>query len=52
MDETPNGFASWLDAMEAIVRARAANKDPNDVGEHVWEAFVTVAFVFMPKISQ
>ena len=52
MDETPKGFASWHDAMEAIVRARAANKDPNNVDEYVWEAFVTVAFVFMPKISQ
>lgn len=52
VDEKPNGFNNWHDAIEAVVDARAANLRPDQLDEYVWEAFETMAFVFMPKISQ
>jgi hypothetical protein len=52
MDEKPKGFANWHDAIEAVVDAKAANLGPDELDEFVWEAFETMAFVFMPKISQ
>ena len=52
VDEKPNGLNNWHDAIEAVVDARAANLRPDQLDEYVWEAFETMAFVFMPKISQ
>ena len=52
VDEKPNGFNNWHDAIEAVVDARAANLRPDQLDEYVWGVFETMAFVFMLKISQ
>ena len=35
MDEKPNGFDNWHDAIEAVVDARAANLRPDQLDEYV-----------------
>ena len=50
--ELPVQFQTWGEAIQAMVSARNDGLQPDEVPEHIWNVFETVAFLLIPKVNR